>query len=120
MISMRDAVRRCSRALLGCALGLAWSANATAGLVRTEEVAHSQQAASAREKVRAMAQRPELANQLKAVGVAPDQVEDRVNAMTDAEVIALADQLDRLPAGGALSNNELVLILVIIILVLVL
>lgn len=120
MISFSKVSRWSARLVLGTVFGLVLVGTASAGMVGTEDAVSSQQATKARETIRALAQRPELAKQLKTAGVAPDQVESRVNAMTDAEVIVLADKLGNLPAGGALNNNELVLILVIVILVLVL
>ncbi len=44
--------------------------------------------------------RTELKQQLVAFGVAPKQVELRLNSMTDAEISALASEISDLPAGG--------------------
>lgn len=120
MISLRQVLRWSARLLLSGVFGLVLYGAASAAIVSTEHAIDSQQAAKAREHIKALAQRPELAEQLKAFGVAPDQAEERVNAMTDAEVLALADKLGDLPAGGRISNNDLILILVLIILVLAL
>ncbi len=103
------------RALLCGVLALGLLGRASADIVSTEDALNSAQIAKTRERVKALAQRPELATQLKALGVMSDQVEARVDAMTDAEVLALAGKLDNLPAGGALSNNQLILIIVLII-----
>jgi hypothetical protein len=65
-------------------------------------------------------QRPELAKELQALGANPTEAQARVDAMTDAEVRTLAGKLGVLPAGGALTNNELILILVLIIIALAL
>lgn len=120
MIALRTAFHWSARLLLSGVFGLVLYGAASADMVSTEHVIDSQQAANAREHIKALAQRPELAEQLKAFGVSPEQAEGRVDAMTDAEVLALAGKLGDLPAGGALSNNELILILVLIILVIAL
>jgi hypothetical protein len=120
MISLPSVFRWCARLLLTGVVGLALYGAANAGMVSTASVVDSAQAAKARENIKALAQRPELAEQLKAYGVMPDQAEERVNAMTDAEVLALVDNLGDLPAGGAISDNTLILLLVLIILVLAL
>ena len=120
MTLLHPVLRWCARLLLGMAFGLGSYGAAHAGMVSTEDVMASEQAATARQQIKALAQRPELAKQLKAFGASPDQVEARVNAMTDAEVLALADKLGDLPAGGQVSDNTLILILLVIILVLVL
>jgi hypothetical protein len=54
------------------------------------------------------------------LGVAPETARERVDALTDAEVANLAAQIDTLPAGGALSTTEWILIVLIAILVAIL
>ena len=44
--------------------------------------------------------RPNVAARLEAQGVDRRLAQERVAAMTDAEALALAGELDRLPAGG--------------------
>jgi hypothetical protein len=44
--------------------------------------------------------RDEVRAQFVALGVAPEQVEARVAALTDAELRTLAGQMAELPAGG--------------------
>jgi hypothetical protein len=104
--------------ILVCAvLGLAFpGAPANGGLIGTEDAAAAAQADAARDRVKALAQRPEIARQLQALGIAPDQAQQRVGAMTDAEVLALAGRLDSLPAAGALSNRDLLVIILVIVL----
>jgi len=89
-------------------------------MVGTGDVIDSQRVEKAREEIKALAHRPDLAEQLKAAGVATDQVDARVGAMTDAEVLAVAQKLAELPAGGAIANNDLIVILLLIILIIVL
>ena len=120
MMLLRRMFPWAARQFLGVFLGLLLYGTASAGIVGTEAAIESQHAAKAREDIVALAQRPELAEQLKAYGVAPDEAEARVNAMTDTEVLALAGKLGDHPAGGRLSNNELILILVVIILIIAL
>jgi hypothetical protein len=106
--------------LLGVALG--WG-TAYADLVGTDDAAASFEAAKTnpdREKVRAFMERPEVVEKLKSMGVAPDQAKARVGALSDAEIHMIAGKLDMLPAGGKLSNNDLLLILVIILSVVIL
>jgi hypothetical protein len=106
-----------SWSIFALAFGLAVSLPANAGMVTTDDVASAAVAGQAREHVKTLVQRPELAAELTLMGVAPDQVQARVDAMTDQEVIAMSGKLDSLVAAGALSNNDLILILVIVLLV---
>jgi hypothetical protein len=115
MAQVRQVIAWTVRGFLCGVLALGSLSTASADIVTTEDALNSAQIAKTRERVKALTQRPELVMQLKALGVMPDQLEARVDAMTDAEVLALAGKLDNLPAGGALSNNQLILIIILII-----
>src|SRR5439155_136283 len=80
---------------------------ANAGLVPTE-----------RERVKALIERPEVAQQMEKMGIPAKEALARVDAMTDEEVRSLAGRLDALPAGGQISSQTLLLICLIIILLL--
>ena len=85
---------------------------AYAGMIPTE--------GSERERVMTLVERPEVAQALEKMGIAADQAKARVAAMSEAEVASLAGKLDALPAGGALSNQDLILILIVVLLVVIL
>ena len=97
--------------MLGLALALP---QARAGMIVTDA------AGGERDRVRAMLQRPEVQAELQKMGIVPGEAAARVDAMTDAEVASLAGRLDTLPAGGAISDRELILIALVVILVLLL
>jgi len=106
--------------LLGIALGCG---TAYAEIVGTDEAAASVEPANQnadREKLRAFIERPEVIEKLKAMGVSSDEAKARVAAMGDKEIHMIASNLDMLPAGGRLSNNDLLLITVIILAVVLL
>jgi hypothetical protein len=103
--------------VLGAALCLQTSA-AMAGIVTTDEVAAPNRAEMEKAKVQAFVDRADVKVRLQALGVNELSAKDRVAAMTDQEVHALAQKIDSMPAGGTLSNNELLLILLIVLLLL--
>jgi hypothetical protein len=76
--------------------------------------------AAEREHLKALLARPEVAQQLQKLGLSASEASVRVDAMSDAEVAQLAGRLDALPAGGAITNQELGLIILVVILVLLL
>ncbi len=88
----------------------------SADIVSTEEILSR----SDRERVRAFLEREGVEDGLKALGVAPELAKKRVDSMTDEEVLVVAGRIDTLPAGGALSQTDWILILLIVILVIVL
>jgi len=77
-------------------------------------------ATAEREHLKALLARPEVGAALQKMGLSAPDAAARVDAMTDAEVAQLAGRIDALPAGGALSNQELGLIILVVILVLLL
>ena len=104
-------------ALAAC-LALA-SGKAFGGTIGTEAAAPTA-AQVARERVKALAQRPELEKQMKAAGIAPEEAGKRIDAMSDAEVLSLAGRLDQLPAGGAISNDQLIIVILLVVLIAIL
>ena len=70
--------------------------------------------------LKALVERPELAQQLEKLGLAPEKAKERVDAMSDAEVRTLVGRLESLPAGGALSNTDFLLVIIVVILVIAL
>jgi hypothetical protein len=75
---------------------------------------------SERGRVMTLVERPDIAKALEKMGIPADQAKARVGAMSEAEVASLAGKLDALPAGGALSNQDLILILIVVLLVVIL
>jgi len=87
---------------------------ANAAMVDTQSAIDTAAVKETRERVNAMLQRPGVAEELKTLGASPAEAQARVDAMTDDEVRTLAGKIGDLPAGGRISNNELILLLVII------
>ena len=103
-------------ALISLVLALAAVApRANAALIATDAALPP---AAEREHLKALLARPEVVQQMQKLGLSASEASARVDAMTDAEVAQLAGRIDALPAGGALSNQELGLIILIVILVL--
>ena len=56
---------------------------------------------------------------MEKMGIPADKAVERVNAMSDAEVSQLAGRLGSLPAGAAMSNQELLLVIIIVLLLII-
>lgn len=72
-----------------------------AALVTTDSVLSSAQAGHNRDRVRDFLQRDEVRKLLQERGLDAKAALARVDAMTDAEVRDVADQIDHMPAGGS-------------------
>jgi hypothetical protein len=82
-----------------------------AGMIGTQD--------AERERVKELVARPELAQELKRMGIAPEEIQGRIDAMTDEEVRALAGRLNAVPAGGEVTSQEWLLIIIVILLVII-
>ncbi|HSG92092.1 MAG TPA: DUF6627 family protein, partial [Methylotenera sp.] len=85
-----------------------------AAMVTTPDVLQSQQSEYDRQQLIELMDREDVQKQLLAYGVAPEQVQDRVSKMTDAEVAQLNDQIADMPAGGILGAILLIFVVFVI------
>ena len=85
---------------------------AHAGMIGTEKVVSSASSAD-RTTVLNVLSRTDVARQLQSLGVNPAQARDRVQAMSDEEISALASRLDSLPAGASSSGGVILVIIIV-------
>ena len=78
---------------------------ALAGVIGTSQAAAASSAQADRAAVLAVMSRTEVQTLLQERGVDPKAATDRVNAMTDAEVHTMAQQLDTAAAGAARNSG---------------
>ena len=74
--------------------------SALAALVQTETVLSHTPIEDARSRIASLLARPEVRDQFMGHGIDMDEAQARINSLTDAEILMLNGQLDRLPAGG--------------------
>jgi hypothetical protein len=119
---MKPGTKRIRQLCLVPALALVLQAPVHAELIGADkamEPAAQEEAGSDRTRVQRFLERANVKERLQAMGVDALNAQERVKAMTDAEVHALAQRIDTMPAGGALSQTDWILILLVVILVLV-
>lgn len=89
-----------------------------AAMVGTDEIIQ-QSEGSARDRVAAFLAREDVMAQLQALGVSPAQAQDRVAALSDNEVEAIAGKIDTLPAGegaaGAIIGAAVLIFIILLI-----
>lgn len=108
-----------SRALAGllAAALLVQMPLARAEIVETDALAAPSQAEQDRAKVQAFMDRANVKERMQAMGVSGLIAKERVASLSEAEIHSLAQRIDTLPAGGALSQTDWILILLVVILV---
>jgi hypothetical protein len=88
---------------------------AQAAMIGNAQIVNEVQAELNRGEILRMLDREAAQQQLKALGVSPEMVKERVAQMTDAEVAQLNQHLADLPAGGDIWGVLLLLLIVFII-----
>jgi hypothetical protein len=107
--------------LAGAAVTLCMlSVAAGATMVSTDQALGQVTAGQDRARVQAFLNRTDAQEKLHAMGIDAQVVKERVARLTDQEVNELARQVDTLPAGGDISNRNLVAVLLIVLLVVLL
>ena len=97
-----------------------FSVVAGANMVSTDQALGQVTAGKDRARVQVFLNRTEIQEKLQAMGIDAQSVKERVSSLTDQEVNELARQLDTLPAGGDISNRNLVAVLLVVLLVVLL
>lgn len=92
---------------------------AQAGLVSTDALIGSTQAADDRARVLSFLERDQVREQIRSLGVDPDEATARVNALSDVEISKLAGHIDTLPAGqsivGPIIGGIVIIFLVLLV-----
>ena len=90
-----------------------------AAMISTDITVESTRAQKSREDLKKLIARENVENYLIAQGIDPVEVKSRIDSLTDAEAIALADQFEELPAGsgavGVIVGAALIVFLVLLV-----
>lgn len=90
--------------------------SAFAGVVTTTEIVDAQSIEQERDRIQSWMARDDVREQLTSLGVAVDEAQARVDNMTNEEVIAMAANMDEMPAGSGLGELIVIGALVLVIL----
>ena len=93
-----------------------YTPNAHAQIIDTETLVSTSQTTQDRNHINDALNREEVKTKLHELGVNTEQIQARVNSLTDAEAQSLAKDIDTLPAGGRIDTVTILLIIIIIIL----
>ena len=84
----------------------------SAGLYGSEDVVAQQQHQYSQQQVLSLVDNVEVQQKLIELGVSPDDAKQRIAAMTTAELDALNNQLNEMPAGGIVGTIVTVLVVI--------
>ena len=72
-----------------------------AAMVPTEVTIDDHKAEKARDYLKSLISRSDIRKSLISRGIDPEESKMRVESLTDSEAVAIADQIEQLPAGGS-------------------
>jgi len=91
-----------------------------AAMVGTQAILVNQDAQNARNQLRSFLDREDIQFRLTARGIDPAEVKARIDSLSDAEIMQIADKIDQLPAGGSFWGTVLYLAIIAFIVLVVL
>jgi hypothetical protein len=92
---------------------------AGAAIVETDAMTAQSQIEQDRATVQGFVERADVKAKLQAMGVAGLMAKERVGAMSEQEIHALAEKIDTMPAGAQLATMDWVLIVLVALLIVV-
>jgi hypothetical protein len=112
---MMHFLRRPTAALLSILLALMPMLPAQAAMIGNEQIVNQSLSVQTRDSLRQLFEQDTARQQLQAWGVRPDQVNTRINSLTDAELTRINQQVGDLNAGGNVLGILLVIFIVFVI-----
>ncbi len=94
---------------------MALMAPAQAALISTDAVLGAQTRQTSEQNIRAALAREDVGSTLQQLGIGVEDVQKRLAAMSDDEVAALSERVNRLPAGGDFFGTVGVIFVILLI-----
>lgn len=104
---------------LAVALVTGTCVNAYAGVITTQQALSAEARAATEQQIRTALAREDVRKAMQGYGVAAADVDARIASLSDAELLRLQGEVDRLPAGGDLLAVIGIVFVVLLILELV-
>jgi hypothetical protein len=112
---MMHFLRRPTAALLSILLALMPMLPAQAAMIGNEQIVNQSLSVQTRDSLRQLFEQDTARQQLQAWGVSPDQINTRINSLTDAELARINQQVGDLNAGGNVLGILLVIFIIFVI-----
>ncbi|MGD9301936.1 MAG: PA2779 family protein [Desulfobacterales bacterium] len=93
--------------------------SALAAMVGTEGVMEASQGQQSRDRIKQLLVREDIRQALVNQGIDMREANNRIDSLSDTEAIAVAEQLDKLPAGGGALEVFLIVALIAFIILLI-
>ena len=100
--------------LCGALVFSTFSGSVQASVIGTQQAMSAEARAAAENNVRSSLAREDVRQAMLKLGADPAQVDGRIASLSDAELMQVQGELDRLPAGGVLAVVGLVFVVLLV------
>lgn len=100
--------------LCGALVLSTFSGSVQAAVISTQQAMSAEARSAAEDNVRTTLARDDVRQAMLKLGADPMQVDGRIASLSDAELMQVQGELDRLPAGGVLAVVGLVFVVLLI------
>lgn len=101
--------------LLVCFLSVSFQQAALAGIVSTSDLVDEQLVLTEKQRLIQLFASEQVQSQLVAMGVDPSDAQQRLENMTDEEIMAFSQQMDDMPAGSGVVGALVLVFLVLLV-----
>lgn len=108
-------LRRPTAIFLSILLALMPLLPAQAAMIGNQQIINQNQSQQTRDSLQQLLDQDTARQQLQAWGVSPEQINSRIDSLTDAELARINQQLNDLNAGGSVLGILLVIFIVFVI-----
>jgi predicted PurR-regulated permease PerM len=112
---MIHSLRRPTAVLLSLLLALMPMLPAQAAMIGNEQIINQSQSQQTRGSLQQLFEQDTARQQLQAWGVNPEQIQNRIDSLTDSELARINQQVDTLDAGGNVLGILLIIFIVFVI-----
>ena len=112
---MTHFLRRPIAVLLSLLLALAPLIPAQAAMIGNQQIINQSESLQTRGSLQQLIEQQSARQQLQAWGVDPEQIQNRINSLTDSELARINQQVDSLDAGGGVLGILLVIFIIFVI-----
>jgi hypothetical protein len=92
---------------------------ATAAMIATDTYLESSEVQKAKEKIHSFLARKEVLKAFINQGVTPQEAEQRIASLSDAEIVNISEMIDNLPAGGDAIGFVIGVLIIVLLVILI-
>ncbi|GJM11684.1 MAG: hypothetical protein DHS20C12_00870 [Pseudohongiella sp.] len=116
LLNLRKFKKIVSTITIASVLAMGLQSATFADVVTTEQLVESSSLESKRNQVNAFMARGDVKQQLQKLGVSEQTIDQRLNSLTDSEILEMHNQIEDLPAGEGFFGGVIAILVILMLL----